>query len=99
MKIYGERYVVDSCLYNFYTFADGLCVFAMLYFYKKKKDVNAKNLQKNKTKKISSHKKKKQNDGYKKLFPNVMIDDDDENVDDFDKAIDDMMFMDLMDED
>lgn len=75
-------------------------VFLLCYiFTKKKKDVNAKNLQKNKTKKISSHKKKKQNDGYKKLFPNVMIDDDDENVDDFDKAIDDMMFMDLMDED
>ena len=75
-------------------------VFLLCYiFTKKKKVVNAKNLQKNKTKKISSHKKKKQNDGYKKLFPNVMIDDDDENVDDFDKAVDDMMFMDLMDED
>ena len=37
--------------------------------------------------------------GYKKIFPNVMIDDNDENVDDFDKALDDMMFMDLMDED
>ena len=75
-------------------------VFLMCYFFtRNKKDVNAKSLQTNKTTKISSHKKKKQNDGYKKLFPNVMIDDDDENIDDFDKAIDDMMFMDLMDED
>ena len=41
----------------------------------------------------------KQKGGYKKLFPNVMIDENDENVDDLDKAIDDMMFMDLMDED
>ena len=38
-------------------------------------------------------------DKYEKLFPNVMIDENDENVDDFDKFIDDMIFMDLMDED
>ena len=42
---------------------------------------------------------KKHEGSYEKLFPNVMIDDDDENINDFDKAIDDMMFMDLMDED
>ena len=42
---------------------------------------------------------KKQSGSYKKLFQNVVIDDDDENIDDIYKLIDDMMFMDLMDED
>ena len=38
-------------------------------------------------------------DKYKKCFTNVMIDENDVSVDDSDEFIDDMMFMDLMDED
>ena len=36
---------------------------------------------------------------YEQLFPYVMFDEDDETVDDNDKFLDDMIFMDLMDED
>lgn len=36
---------------------------------------------------------------YEKLFPYVMVDEDDGTVDDNDKFLDDMIFMDLMDED
>lgn len=80
-------------------------VLLMCYlFMRKGKDVDVKNIpakQDGIEKSLNERNthKKKHNVNYKKLFPNVMIDDDDENVDDFDKAIDDMMFMDLMDED
>lgn len=43
-----------------------------------------------------TYKKNHKQSGYEKLFPHVMTDDDDS---DFDKAIDDMIFMDLMDDD
>ena len=40
------------------------------------------------------------NDGeYEKVFPCVMIDENDETVDDNDKFLDDLIFMDLIDED
>ena len=83
-------------------------VLLMCYLFTRKgKDADVKNMPANKDsiekrlnkKNKVSNANEKHNGNYEKLFPNVMIDDDDENVDDFDKAIDDMMFMDLMDED
>ena len=53
-----------------------------------------------KKERVNTYKKTYKNNhkqsGYEKLFPHVMTDDDDS---DFDKAIDDMIFMDLMDDD
>lgn len=65
------------------------------------KQIDTKILSKQKNNKLKETTPKTvyKEDKYEKLFPNVMIDENDENVDDFDKFIDDMIFMDLMDED
>ena len=55
--------------------------------------------QKNKKPKETTPKTVYKKDKYEKCFPNVMIDENDVSVDDSDEFIDDMMFMDLMDED
>ena len=81
-------------------------VFYMLYISSKKqksenvKTAKAKKKIKQKVKKNKKFDNEKEQDGkYEMLFPNVMIDEDDENMEDADKALDEMMFMDLMDED
>ena len=81
-------------------------VFYMLYISSKKqknenvKTAKAKKKIKQKVKKNKKFDNEKEQDGkYEMLFPNVMIDEDDENMEDADKVLDEMMFMDLMDED
>ena len=54
------------------------------------------NYKKEQQKERKQSKQTKENAGYKKIFPHVTTDDNDS---DFDKAIDDMIFMDLMDDD
>ena len=80
-------------------------VFYMLYISSKKQkneNANTPKVKKKVEQKVKKNKfdnEQEQDGKYEMLFPNVMIDEDDENMEDADKALDEMMFMDLMDED